>query len=106
MGNQNTRWNLSGIVVMVLPFKKYRVKLNGSGRIVTRNHHLLRVYKHKTPSHTVEYQDIPENLSHNGNGSLPAVGDEEVIDSTIIVEPAQNHDPFNKPGFMEDTRDI
>ena len=99
-GNKNLKWSLSGVVVMVLPFRKYRVKLNGSGRIVTRSRCFLRVNKHEMQSSIVEFSQIRENVSHSGNGNLPIVGDE------MIQDMQGNLHPFNKHGFMENTTDI
>lgn len=45
-GKRNPRWSLSGIVVMCLPFRQYKIKLDGSGRIVLRNRRFLREYHH------------------------------------------------------------
>ena len=87
-GNKNPRWNLSGIVVMKLPFRKYKIKLDGSGRIVTRNRCFLREYKHtRTPvTDSSEYSPIitPTNTSDVGSDIVP-----------------KNLQPFNKPGLME-----
>ena len=129
-GNKNPRWNISGTVVMVLPFRKYRVKLDGSGRIVIRNRRFLRAYKHNTSqhntSHTMEGTDVPEiiphtsngnppaveedNIPHTSNGNPPAVEEENIPhtsnESPPTVEIERNLRPFNKPGFLEDTNDI
>ena len=43
--NKNPRWNRSGRVVMKLPFRKYRIKLDGSGRVIDRNRRFLRPYE-------------------------------------------------------------
>ena len=48
-GSKNPRWALSGIVVRCLPFRQYKVKLNGSGRIVLRNRRFLREYSFHNP---------------------------------------------------------
>ncbi len=41
---KNPRWTISGVVVMKLPFRRYKIKLDGSGRIVVRNRRFLRKY--------------------------------------------------------------
>ena len=41
-GNYPKKWDRSGTVTEVLPFDKYSVKLDGSGRVTTRNRKLLR----------------------------------------------------------------
>ena len=43
-GDKNPRWSISGTVVQCLPFRKYKIKLDGSGRIVVRNRKFLRGY--------------------------------------------------------------
>ena len=42
--DKNPRWNISGTVVMCLPFRRYRIKLDGSGRVIDRNRRFLRPY--------------------------------------------------------------
>ena len=41
-GNNPLRWDKSGMVVEVLGFDKYRIKLDGTGRMTIRNRRFLR----------------------------------------------------------------
>ena len=43
-GRTPARWSKSGIIVEVLPFRQYRVKYDGSGRLQVRNTQQLRVF--------------------------------------------------------------
>ena len=45
VGPHKRRWDRSGLVVEVLPHKQYRVKVDGSGRLTTRNRRFLRLFK-------------------------------------------------------------
>ena len=49
-GNHRNKWDRSGLVVDVLPYNKYVIKVDGSGRLTTRNRRFLRLYK---PSSTL-----------------------------------------------------
>ena len=42
--DRNPRWTLSGMVVRSLPYRQYKVRLDGSGRIIIRNRKFLREY--------------------------------------------------------------
>ena len=48
-GIHPNRWDLSGIIVDVLPHNKYTVKVDGSGRVTDRNRRYLRLFKHASP---------------------------------------------------------
>ena len=43
-GRAPTRWNRSGLIVEVLPFRQYRVKYDGSGRLQVRNRQHLKPF--------------------------------------------------------------
>ena len=49
VGNNPLKWERTGIIVEVLPYKQYKVKLDGSGRISLRNRRHLRRF---TPFYT------------------------------------------------------
>lgn len=40
--NQHKRWDRSGIVVEKLPFRKYLIRMDGSGLVVTRNRRFIK----------------------------------------------------------------
>ena len=50
-GQGPNRWNKSGVIVEVLPFRQYRVKYSGSGRLQVRNRQHLRPFvpQHLSP---------------------------------------------------------
>ena len=69
-GRAPTRWDRSGMVVEVLPYRQYRVKYDGSGRLQVRNRQHLKAF-------------IPPS-SHNPYPAAP---------STIIVEDKPSSPP-------------
>ena len=44
-GPHSKKWDRSGLVVEVLPYNKYTIKIDGSGRLTRRNRRFLRLYK-------------------------------------------------------------
>ena len=54
-GPHPRKWDRSGLVVDVLPHCKYRVKIDGSGRVTSRNRQFLRLLKTASPTIT----DLP-----------------------------------------------
>jgi len=64
-GNKPTRWSNTGKVVEVLPFRKYRIMLDGSRRVTARNRRFLR----KVPAVAADREDPPRR---------PVVGSQEV----------------------------
>ena len=93
------------MVVECLPFRKYRVKLDGSGRVVLRNRKFLREYEagslipdrldvdltHPTvpvPEEDEEQQQQPNyDTSHEGTSVKRLL-------------------PFNNPGLSEHTNEV
>ena len=56
------RWDRSGVILEVGDFDKYRVKVDGSGRITTRNRQFLRQvhpYQPQQPVHRAQVQPDP-----------------------------------------------
>ena len=43
-GNNPLRWERTGVVVEMKPFKQYKIKLDGSGRVILRNRKSLRKF--------------------------------------------------------------
>ena len=43
-GNNPLRWERTGVVVETKPFKQYKIKLDGSGRVILRNRKSLRKF--------------------------------------------------------------
>ena len=61
-GRHPTRWDKTGIVVEVLKFDQYIVRVNGSGRLTRRNRRFLRKFE-QSPSIAKKFTDLvtPEN---------------------------------------------
>ena len=89
----NHQWNTTGKVITVLPNRQYRIKVDGSGKIMLRNRFFLRKCKFKTapkptPSAT------PEFISPTINTPLlhpdpPTFSSNDT--HTTIVPPQTNH---------------
>ena len=68
--NDTKKWDRSGLVVEVCPFRQYKVKLHGSGRVTLRNRIHLRpllVFKPTTISRNqLQVQPAPHAASSTG----------------------------------------
>ena len=94
-------WTQSGIVVMELPFRRYRIKLDGSGRIITRNRRFLRACSYgKHISDNLEYLPLTSLTEATPNLPVdpPTPGNSRDIESRKIPSKLQ---PYNKPGLRE-----
>ena len=49
-GQHPRKWDRSGLIVDVLPHCKYRIKIDGSGRVTNRNRQFLRLFKTASPT--------------------------------------------------------
>lgn len=76
------KWDRSGIVVDVLPHSKYKVKLDGSGRLTDRNRRFLRYYKPASPNITEASTNVPVNMMNLRKRNHPHNGDNENKRST------------------------
>ena len=99
--DKRPRWTQSGIVVMELPFRRYKIKLDGSGRIITRNRRFIRACSYgKHMSDNLEY--LPLTSLTEATPDLPVdpptPRHSRDIESTKIPNKLQ---PYNKPGLME-----
>ena len=68
--DRNPRWDATGVIVECLPFRKYKIRLNGSGRVVIRNRRFLRqrTYADTVPIDAEDCTNVlprPEDLSFN-----------------------------------------
>ncbi len=96
--NDTKKWDRSGLIVEVCPFRQYKVRVHGSGRITLRNRIHLRpllVYKPSNPS---------KPQPHNVSTTPTAVGTESysrsessssAVDSTHVATPST--DSFQTP---------
>ena len=64
-GNHPLKWDKSGVVWKVMPFKPYEVKMDGTGRITPRN----RKFLHPIKTYAQIWGDGPErdDLPRHGN---------------------------------------
>ena len=74
-GNYPNRWDRTGIITEVLDHDKYVVKIDGSGRVSTRNRKFLRVYKPATmdialhapnPLTAQQGHGLSQEMAHHG----------------------------------------
>ena len=101
---KNPRWSLTGMVVECLPFRKYRVKLDGSGRVVLRNRKFLREYEAGSL--------IPDRLDIDSTHPTVPVPEEDEeqeqhpnYDTSHEGTPVKRLLPFNNPGLSEHTNE-
>ena len=97
-GNSRKRWHCTGVVVEVQPNDKYVVKVDGTGRITTRNRRFLRMYK---PYSTERPMLVPgihndEPLLHHSPTTQPA--EEEPVAS---LDPT--HEDLPNAGMAQST---
>ena len=101
-------WHRTGTVVDVLPYDKYTIRVDGSGRLTNRNRQFLRLYDPVKMT-------IP--LSHPFRASLPDVrntpelipDDEPTLESRVIpncsdevnIVPSHGHDDSSEPAVAE-----
>ena len=101
-------WHRTGTVVDVLPYDKYTIRVDGSGRLTNRNRQFLRLYDPVKMT-------IP--LSHPFRASLPDVrntpelilNDEPTLESRVIpncsdevnIVPSHGHDDSSEPAVAE-----
>ena len=123
---ENQRWTVSGTIVQRLPFRKYKVKLDGSGRILIRNRRFIGQYfsgrsmtrddlidytvpssKNQLPDQLTSSQTLPDQFSSSQN-QFP---DPILTDSVICSEPSMSREakrllPYNRPGHSESLSDM
>ena len=102
---RSPRWNASGIVVQCLPFRRYRIRIHGSGRIVIRNRRFLRAY-------TATYRPHTDKVIYGNDQAQEPEPTTEADDLNDTINQTNGHKilkrirPFNNPGLLEDTRSI
>ncbi len=97
VGNNPLRWERTGVVIEVLPFKQYKVKLDGTGRVTLRNRkHLRKFLSFFKPSrpflqvpHTPSCEDPMPPQAENQAKDRQGPKKPEVI---INEEPENEHD--------------
>ena len=107
------RWVRTGQVVEVLPFRQYRVKMNGSGRICLRNRRLLKPLQNNNQLR-LPISSIPGTSFQSSNSNQCPLGasantPETPVEQAESALPATPKMPralkelsdFNKPGLRE-----
>ena len=87
VGSHPRRWDRSGLIVEVLPYNKYLVKVDGSGRLTSRNRRYLRIFKYASlsiPGISQKYGD-PERLQQRAT-VVPTTSD-RINDAECQADP-------------------
>ena len=65
-GPHPTKWDKSGMIVDAKPYDQYLVKVDGSGRLTTRNRRFLRTFlpASLTVSNKPQHRSIPQHFGH------------------------------------------
>ena len=82
------KWDRSGVIVESLPHRQYRVKLDGSGRLVLRNRRFLGI--------------IPIAR----DDAMPALTEDEVTNAPAETEQCQEREPVMRPRTPKALRDL
>lgn len=94
-GNNPNRWDRTGLVVESHPNDQYTVKIDGSGRLTSRNRRFLRQFQ---PA-TMEIQPAPPTYpvgkdvsgtppyDHNMTDQMPTLNDVDMPANTMSMEP-------------------
>ena len=80
-GKASKRWDRTGLVIDDLGHNKYRVKVDGSGRVTDRNRQFLRQFTPVTqaqPGPRPEFV-VPEPLVNLPQNPVPVVSDPEPV---------------------------
>ena len=87
VGNSPTRWDKSGIVVELLDFDRYKIKLDGSGRISIRNRRFLKPIKPFVQSEVVKDAGDRDDWEpgHSRDDWEPGQSRDELVETTAEV---------------------
>ena len=97
-GNNPLRWERTGIILEVKPFKQYLVKVDGTGRTTLRNRKNLRKFTpFRTPEKIVTYYNHKEPLTPHSPPTKPVATD-KTPDATENIVPYQGDTPPATPG--------
>ena len=87
-GKISKKWDRTGLVIDDLGHNKYRIKVDGSGRVTDRNRQFLRQFTPHTP-----VQSGP----HPGNYFHPEPVDEPAPQVDLPLPPVLNPEPVAEP---------
>ena len=108
-GNNPRLWDKRGVIVEVLPFRQYRVMIDGSRRITLRNRKFLRAFtpvhsKQQLPSSPQLQRSAPdhaepalESPAQAPQGSCAAAPPARVAPAPSHTAPATLHDDLPQP---------
>ena len=85
------RWDRTGVVIEDLGYNKYRVRIDGSGRVTDRNRQFLRLFKPATFTYSpgitqTTHEGDPQPVVGNGNEGHP-VAVPEVSNAPVAHSP-------------------
>ena len=88
VGPYRRRWDRSGLIVDILPYDKYLVKVDGSGRITTRNRKFLRLFKNANfniPERSVNHEGSisPNTQDQHHHELLPPIDNDDRSDGVV-----------------------
>ncbi len=88
-GQHANKWYHTGSVVEILPFSKYGVKMDGSGRITYRNRRFLKKYTPASMSMPKHFQNlkVPHYLDRAPLVTTPPCEETPIADNVVV-----NHD--------------
>ena len=91
-GKMARRWDRSGTVIEDLGYNKYRIRIDGSGRVTDRNRQFLRKFSSVTPSEMgYSSPSLPPQ------SQPPAVPVTATPDLPVFPEPSQSPPPSSPP---------
>ena len=107
-GKLSKKWDRSGLVVEDLGFHKYRVRVDGSGRVTDRNRRFLRKYSTVSPilPGPCPIECLPQNTTSTPvtipsipNEDIPSIPNEDIQQEPVeeIIEPEPENSEFTTP---------
>ena len=84
--NQMGRWDKTGVVTEVSQYHQYVIRMDGSGRIATRNRKFLRKY---TPVHQDDrHRCILDDLTYLPTGNSPGQSSAPTTPTDVSLQPS------------------
>ena len=86
MGNYAKRWDKTGVVIEVRQYHQYVIRMDGSGRVTTRNRKFLRKY---TPVHQDDRHGcILDDLTYLPSGNSPGQSSAPTTPTDVSLQPS------------------
>ena len=117
-GPHPTKWDKSGMIVDAKPYDQYLVKVDGSGRLTTRNRRFLRTFlpASLTVSNKPQQHSIPQHFGHPCDTvplttpiSPPSQATPVIIQPGLSPEPAEPRietSPYVEPTDAEQVEEV